>query len=344
LVNHCQLLPLPLRTIFIGLLTSSERVPHLKTHRTEQDHVRQVIRNQPGRNLLEIRNHLDQRTIFMKSCRYAIRRSLSGWLPCLSLVLSLAGGGLFSVVQAGDKGVVVQVVFDNVPKAPALRTAWGFAAVVEAPGHDILFDTGREGMLLLSNMQRMHLPIESIDTLFISHSHGDHTGGLAAVLEQNVALTLYLPASSLEKISRGLKPGVKTVGVSGPLQLAAGIYSTGELGDAIREQALVLDTQEGLVVMTGCAHPGIDAIANRVSALFERKIHMLIGGFHLGRSSEAEIRNIIERLKTLGVGKVAPSHCTGKQAMRLFREAWGENFIESGAGAVIRLPPLRMDQ
>jgi 7,8-dihydropterin-6-yl-methyl-4-(beta-D-ribofuranosyl)aminobenzene 5'-phosphate synthase len=273
-----------------------------------------------------------------------MRRLLSGWLACLLLVLSLAGGVLFSAVQAGDKDVVVQVVFDNVQKAPDLRTAWGFAAVIQAPGHDILFDTGREGMLLLSNMQRMQLPIESIDTLFISHSHGDHTGGLAAVLEQNMALTLYLPASSLDRISRGLRPVVKTVAVSEPLQIAPGIYSTGELGNTIREQALVLDTQKGLVVITGCAHPGIDAIADRASAMLERNIHMLIGGFHLGHSSEAEIRNIIGRLKTLGVQKVAPSHCTGREAMQLFREAWGENFVESGAGAVIRLPPLRMKE
>lgn len=63
-----------------------------------------------------------------------------------------------------------------------------------------------------------------------------------------------------------------------------------------------------------------------------------MGGFHLGGSSDAGIQAIIQRLKALGVSKVAPSHCTGENAIRMFRGAWPKDFIEGGLGAVIEVP------
>ncbi len=63
-----------------------------------------------------------------------------------------------------------------------------------------------------------------------------------------------------------------------------------------------------------------------------------MGGFHLGGSSDAEIRAIIQRLKVLGIKMVAPSHCTGDKAIRMFRNEWTDDFIEGGLGAVIEVP------
>jgi 7,8-dihydropterin-6-yl-methyl-4-(beta-D-ribofuranosyl)aminobenzene 5'-phosphate synthase len=108
----------------------------------------------------------------------------------------------------------------------------------------------------------------------------------------------------------------------------------------IPEQALIVETAEGLVVITGCAHPGIDLIAAQATRQTGREIYLLAGGFHLSGASDRRVRDLISRLKKLDVKKVAPSHCTGKRATELFRDAWGEDFIESGLGAVIPLPPL----
>ena len=100
----------------------------------------------------------------------------------------------------------------------------------------------------------------------------------------------------------------------------------------------MVDTREGLIVITGCAHPNVADMAERAQAYLGKNIYLLMGGFHLGGSSDAEIRVIIARLKTLGVTKVAPSHCTGDNAIRMFRDKWAGDFIQGGLGAVIEVP------
>jgi 7,8-dihydropterin-6-yl-methyl-4-(beta-D-ribofuranosyl)aminobenzene 5'-phosphate synthase len=113
------------------------------------------------------------------------------------------------------------------------------------------------------------------------------------------------------------------------------------MGDWIKEQALILETINGLVVVTGCAHPGIVNVVKQATALFRQNVYLALGGFHLMGMGKMQITEIIRQLKGLGVTKVAPSHCTGDQAISLFKAAWGENFLEGGAGAIIKLPPLQ---
>lgn len=116
------------------------------------------------------------------------------------------------------------------------------------------------------------------------------------------------------------------------------MYSTGEMGTTIKEQALIVDTPRGLLVITGCAHPDVADMAERAKKYLGKDIYLLMGGFHLGGKTDAEIRTVTKRLKALGVRKVAPSHCTGDSAIRLFREEWKNNFVEGGMGAVIEIP------
>jgi 7,8-dihydropterin-6-yl-methyl-4-(beta-D-ribofuranosyl)aminobenzene 5'-phosphate synthase len=109
------------------------------------------------------------------------------------------------------------------------------------------------------------------------------------------------------------------------------------MGDSIVEESLALDTPQGLIVVTGCAHPGIVDIVRRSMELVPGEIHLVMGGFHLGRLPREDVLDIIEEFKSMGVKKVAPTHCTGDMAIRLFREAYGEDFIEAGCGAVIEI-------
>jgi 7,8-dihydropterin-6-yl-methyl-4-(beta-D-ribofuranosyl)aminobenzene 5'-phosphate synthase len=99
-----------------------------------------------------------------------------------------------------------------------------------------------------------------------------------------------------------------------------------------------VDTREGLIVITGCAHPNVADMAEQAQAYLGKNIYLLMGGFHLGGRSDAEIRAIIQRLKALGIRKVAPSHCTGDNAIRMFRDEWTGDFIEGGLGAIIEVP------
>jgi 7,8-dihydropterin-6-yl-methyl-4-(beta-D-ribofuranosyl)aminobenzene 5'-phosphate synthase len=131
------------------------------------------------------------------------------------------------------------------------------------------------------------------------------------------------------------------LGIEGFTEIVPHLYSTGQLGEGIKEQALVIETRRGLVVLTGCAHPGVERIAQKVHETLEGRIHLVTGGFHLGSAPTREIRRVIDRLRELAVEKVGPSHCSGEEARRLFRETWGADYVEAGCGAVLRIPALQ---
>jgi 7,8-dihydropterin-6-yl-methyl-4-(beta-D-ribofuranosyl)aminobenzene 5'-phosphate synthase len=231
------------------------------------------------------------------------------------------------------------VVFNNVPYNKRLETSWGFACLIKGLDKTVLFDTGGDGGIFLSNMQQLGLNPKIVDSVVLSHIHDDHIGGLDTFLARNPHVTVFAPRSfpaSFRRNVEGLGASIETV--AGPRQLMDSVYSTGEMGQGIKEQALIIDTPRGLIVMTGCAHPNVADMAEQAQAYMDKNIYLLMGGFHLGGASDTDIRTIIQRLKTLGVKKVAPSHCTGDKAIALFRQQWQDNFIEGGLGAVIEIP------
>lgn len=257
-----------------------------------------------------------------------------GWILTMTLVAHAASRPKKNV-QGKFR---LYVVFNNVPYKKGLTTSWGFACLITGMEKTILFDTGREGDILLSNMARLRLDPDEVDVIFLSHIDADHTGGLDAFLARNAAVTLFLPESFPASFQQELtRHGARIRTVSGPQLLFDDVHSTGEMGEEIKEQALILDTSQGLVVITGCAHPNVADMAERATEYLGKNITLLMGGFHLGGKNDPAIRVIIRRLKALGVEQVAPSHCTGETGVRMFREAWGENFIEGGLGAVIEI-------
>jgi 7,8-dihydropterin-6-yl-methyl-4-(beta-D-ribofuranosyl)aminobenzene 5'-phosphate synthase len=232
----------------------------------------------------------------------------------------------------------LHVVFNNVPYKAGLATSWGFSCLIEGLEKTVLFDTGGDGDILLSNMRQLGLDAKAVEVVVLSHIHSDHTGGLGAFLAHNPDVTVYVPDSfpaSFRHDVEGLGATIETV--TGPRQLMNGVHTTGEMNHGIKEQAMIVDTPRGLIVITGCAHPNVADMAEQAKAYLNKNIYLLMGGFHLGGSSDAQIHAIIQRLKTLGVEKIAPSHCTGDNAIRLFREEWKEDFIEGGLGAVIEV-------
>lgn len=234
--------------------------------------------------------------------------------------------------------VTITVVYDNNPYDERLRTAWGFACLVETGQETVLFDTGGDSALLLSNMAVLGLNPRNVDMVVLSHTHGDHTGGLMGFLSAADRLAVYLPLSFPESFKEQVRARTEIREVSSPVAIATGIYTPGEMGTGIIEESLVVRTAQGAVLITGCAHPGIDNIARRVRELGEEEIHLVMGGFHLGGKSQAEIESIIATLQDLKVRKVAPCHCTGEQALNLFRQAYGEDFIRNGVGKVLKIP------
>ncbi len=236
------------------------------------------------------------------------------------------------------KEITITGIYNNVPFNENLKTAWGISFFIEGVEKTIMFDTGGDGSILLSNMEKLKIDPARVELVILSHIHYDHVGGLYSFLKKNNKVTVYLPASFPDDFKNNVKSKTgKIVTVKDPLKICENVWSTGELGTSIKEQSLIIDTPEGLVVLTGCSHPGIVNIASFVNNYFKKNIYMILGGFHLYSSSESTIKKIVSELKSLKVKKIAPSHCTGEKATELFKEAWGKNFIGSGCGTKIKL-------
>jgi 7,8-dihydropterin-6-yl-methyl-4-(beta-D-ribofuranosyl)aminobenzene 5'-phosphate synthase len=239
-----------------------------------------------------------------------------------------------------DAEVIITIVYDNNGYSGRLTAAWGFSCIVKRPQETILFDTGGDGRVLLSNMAGLGISPDGIDAIVLSHIHGDHTGGIDEFLKRNSEVTVYLPLSFPEQIKQHIKSyGVNLVEIHEPRELSAGVFTTGELGSGVREQSLLVKTSEGLVLITGCAHPGVMNIVKRAKETTKDKIYIVVGGFHLAGAFPSQVNYTAEILLQLGVEKVALCHCSGDEARRLFKDYFGENYLDCGAGQeiVIRL-------
>jgi len=207
-------------------------------------------------------------------------------------------------------------------KLPELRTGWGFSCWIESNGKNILFDTGWDGNILLNNMNYLGFNPEKIDIVVISHYHWDHCGGLPQVLSFDKKVNVYVPKKFSTHLKEEIKYRANLFEVSKSKNICEDVYTTGELGKDIKEQSIILKTEKGLIVITGCAHPGIRGILNVASTY--GKIFGLIGGFH-----EFKEFHLIS-----DISFIMPCHCTRykKDLAKLFPQ----KYIENGIGKEIK--------
>jgi len=198
----------------------------------------------------------------------------------------------------------ITIVYDNEANA-GLTSGWGFSCLIETEVK-ILFDTGDDGEKLICNLRQLNIQPKSIAAVAISHNHWDHTGGLREFLKLNNNAKVLHPKS-----------------FSKPTEISPGVHSTGALGTFIKEQSLVVNTEEGNVVITGCAHPGLGKIINKAKQLGE--IYGVIGGFHGFSKLE-----MLQKIKL-----IAPCHCT--QYKQEIKERYPAQFREIKAGSIIEI-------
>ncbi len=169
----------------------------------------------------------------------------------------------------------VKVLVDDIA-ADVDRAAFGFSALVTTPDITILFDTGPDGELLLRAMEEEGIAPEDLDMVIVSHDHKDHAGGLSRLLYEVPRLPVSAPMASAPDIARRLPREAVVLGERGPRALAPHVRTTGTLPGDIPEQALVMSTSNGLVVVTGCGHPGLGMLL----AAIDGNVTTLFGGFH----------------------------------------------------------------
>lgn len=246
------------------------------------------------------------------------------------------------VLCAGGKNWEISIlnVFDSYVVNSDLESHTAFGCVIRTPKIDILFDTGygvTAGAILLSNMEKMNIDPKDIDIVVISHFHCDK--GLEGFLKKNANVKVYVPGSDLRYKKKMVKNyGAEYLEVGEFSEITEDVYSTGamEAPYALTEQSLVIDTKEGLVVITGCAHPGIVNVLKRIKEMLpDKNLYLVMGGFHLRGVSEAKLESIIKEFKRLGVKKVAPSHCSGDSFRELSKREYKKDYIEGGVGQII---------
>ena len=256
---------------------------------------------------------------------------------------------------------------------------WGFAALVEADGRRLLFDTGARPLTVLENAHELGLDLAEVDEVILSHNHQDHTGGLmtlrselkarrpAALARAHVGRGIFWsrPGDKGQERNNALKvrqayeeKGGVFVIHDGPAEVLPGVWLTGPVPrthpernwsavgrvvapegpveDTIPEdQSLVFDTEEGLVVLSGCGHAGIvnTAIYAR-KVVREAPLHALLGGFHLYPLDDERLDWTASRLREFGVHHLVGAHCTGLEAVYRLRDRLGLSRRTAVVGAV----------
>ncbi|MFP4051759.1 MAG: MBL fold metallo-hydrolase [Thermoplasmata archaeon] len=176
-----------------------------------------------------------------------------------------------------DESTVITILYDHESTDEKLITDWGVSIHVKRGEKDILFDVGKDKNILLHNMDVLDIEKEDIDAIVISHRHWDHFGGLTA-FEDREDIKIYVPNSLAKRIKEEFDLSGEIIPVKDRKEIFEGIYSTGELGRAIKEQSLFIDGKDGVYILTGCGHPGIKKIVKK--GLEISKVRGVIGGYH----------------------------------------------------------------
>ena len=214
-------------------------------------------------------------------------------------------------------------VYNNIPYRRDLIPDWGFSCYIHEAG--LLFDTGAKGSVLLANMQELGISPADVRHLVLSHDHWDHTGGIQAILAANSSIEVFAHDGFSEETLELIREYTAPMIVDTWTDILSGIAVTGPLENDVREQSLVVTVPGGLLIVTGCAHPHISRIIDRVSR--EGPVWGLIGGLHTVTAEDIDA--------LAGVAYISASHCTDK--IREIEERYPETFRPGGAGKVHRL-------
>jgi len=281
-----------------------------------------------------------------------------------------------SRAMAANKNQIT-ILYDAFGKPSNLKKDWGYSALIEYGGKRILFDTGNNAECFKHNVETLKIDLSHLDLVVISHRHGDHTSGLSYVLAVNPNVVIYTPSevsgfgtpvlpSIMAAINRhdptlpeymhyfdGVKQESRPSGSPWPTahfkqidettEVAPGIFLLSNISDVtgtkeMHEVSLVIRTPEGLVLVVGCSHPGIEKIVHSAARLDE-KIYSVFGGFHLLATPDAEVSKIANALHDQWkVQHMAPGHCTGLPAFAALQSLYGTNYFYAGLGTVVALP------
>jgi 7,8-dihydropterin-6-yl-methyl-4-(beta-D-ribofuranosyl)aminobenzene 5'-phosphate synthase len=280
---------------------------------------------------------------------------------------------LFTANAVAAPPARITVLYDAFGSDPALAKDWGYAALVEIDGKRILFDTGDDAKVLAKNAKAKHVDLGKLDFVVLSHRHSDHVSGLSYVLSVNPRAKIYAPKENFgmfgsdlpakfyrkdESLPANMRyydgappetmkfgtvfPGANIELIDQTTEIAPGITLIALVSDApgtkeLKELSLAVRTPEGVVLVVGCSHPGIEAIVAEAAKL-DPHIHVIAGGFHLVAAQDVVIDKVVGALHdTYKVDFVAPGHCTGEPTFAALKKAFGDRYLYAGLGTTLGL-------
>jgi 7,8-dihydropterin-6-yl-methyl-4-(beta-D-ribofuranosyl)aminobenzene 5'-phosphate synthase len=302
-----------------------------------------------------------KKSVRRRSLRIHILRILALVLVCVAAI----------PCRAQDK---VTILYDAFGEPAGLTKDWGFSALVEHNGKRILFDTGNNAAIFEHNVKALSVDLTTLDFVVMSHRHADHTTGLRYVLSVNPNVKVYVPADggngfggppfpkTFLRPDESLPPKMRYYGGTEPedfswgklydkgnfvlvnetTEVAPGIFLVRTVSQKkgtleLPELTLAIKRPNGLLLVDGCSHAGIEAILEAASAV-DPRTEIVFGGLHLVTTPTEEIDLLVENLKTkLKVQRVAPGHCTGEPAFARLKKAYGENYLYAGLGTTVEL-------
>src|SRR5882757_709264 len=290
-------------------------------------------------------------------------------------ILSLVSIAAPVTAAAPESKSQITILYDAFGTDPSITKDWGFSALVEVAGKRILFDTGNDADIFAANVKAKGVDLKTLDFVVLSHRHSDHMAGLNYVLSVNPTVKIYAPKegfgiygsslpSSFYRKDENLPPEMRYYGGTPPqimkfgaawpranfelvdktTEIAPGITLIALVSDApgtkeLKELSLAVNTSEGIVLVVGCAHPGIERIVEAAAAI-NPKIHLIAGGFHLVVASDDVIAKTVAALKdTFKVENIAPGHCTGEPTFAALKKAFGDRYLYAGVGTSMPLGP-----
>jgi 7,8-dihydropterin-6-yl-methyl-4-(beta-D-ribofuranosyl)aminobenzene 5'-phosphate synthase len=300
-----------------------------------------------------------------------ILRALGTFIFSLTVLMMPVLSNAQGVVGGSGPENRITILYDAFGKDPSMRKDVGFSALVEVAGKRILFDTGDNRDIFAANVAAKNVDLTKLDFVVLSHRHGDHMAGLAHVLSVNPTVKIYapkesfgiygssLPSSFYRKAEvlppdmryfDGKPPEVMIFGsawqganfelIDKTTEITPGITLIALVSEApgtreLKELSLAINTPDGIVLVVGCSHPGIDKIVE-AAATINPKIHLIAGGFHLVAASDDGISKIVTTLKdTFKVENIAPGHCTGEPTFAALKQTFGDRYIYAGVGTLL---------
>jgi 7,8-dihydropterin-6-yl-methyl-4-(beta-D-ribofuranosyl)aminobenzene 5'-phosphate synthase len=220
----------------------------------------------------------------------------------------------------------------------------------------------------------MRVDLRNIDFAVISHRHSDHTSGISYLLTVNPRVKIYVPDELWGLFARGPTndfyrkdpslpaemryygghppevleggtpwPGANFIPVSQKTEVAPGIFifpgvSTFPGTLELKELTLAIKSPQGLILIVGCSHPGVEHILQEASAI-DPHINVLFGGLHQIQQPDPEVKRIAGVLHDqYKLERVAPGHCTGEPEFAALKRAFADHYVYAGVGSVIDLP------